>query len=154
MFIGDRDTGVGLQSKGTGATVVNGKKKYIDNTTQACITNKNSTSQTYVYCFYKPHYAVQQKIIKGKEVKFKNKGSFRCINIQSIMSRDTLPALAIGLSGLAQRTFPIFATSINQFNTDFNNLTSSFVNKKERQGSDEVVTESPKTFLMVLRLLK
>ena len=153
MLIGDRGTGVGSRIKGH--LRYGGKWKQIlhGRHTQVCIVNENNTSQTCVYCFHKLHHAVQKRTIKGKEVKQINRGSFRCINQQcaarnkAIMSRDTLSALAIALSGTAQllfqQTFPAFSTNTSQSNTEFHKITSSFLNERERQGSDEVTIRNP-----------
>ncbi|PHZ07252.1 uncharacterized protein RHIMIDRAFT_277308 [Rhizopus microsporus ATCC 52813] len=50
--------------------------------------------------------------------------------------------MAIGLSDLSyllfHQTFSCFETSLSQTNTEFNNITSSFLNVRERLGSNDI----------------
>lgn len=134
--------------KATFVTEKSGRKKIHGQYTNVCITNEHNTSQICVYCFSRldhPSYTKQTR--KGK-VKSKVKGSFLCCNrhcllVQNktaIQPRDALSSLAIGLSGLCNLvfgcTFPCFSLKLSQCNTNFQNLTSSFLNERTRMGSD------------------
>ncbi|KAL4212492.1 hypothetical protein AB4K20DRAFT_1975853 [Rhizopus microsporus] len=82
-----------------------------------CITNENMTSQTCMYCFSKLGNPIHRKTIKKSRKK------------------DSLPALAIGLSGLClllfQETFPELSAKISHCNTEFISKTASFLNARE-----------------------
>ncbi|KAG1178379.1 hypothetical protein G6F70_008462 [Rhizopus microsporus] len=78
-----------------------------------------------------------------KEIKKKVKESFLCRNPDCVLvsnkkaakPRDSLPALAIGLSGLClllfQETFPELSAKISHCNTEFISKTASFLNARE-----------------------
>ncbi|PHZ07482.1 uncharacterized protein RHIMIDRAFT_274513, partial [Rhizopus microsporus ATCC 52813] len=150
MFIGNRGIGVGSRIKRYQRYGGDWKQKLHEQETQVCITNENMTSQTCVYCFSKLDHPIHKRMIKGKEITVTSKGPFICRNPkcvlvtkrQPVKSRDTLSALTVGLLGLSyilfHRTFPCCETSLSQSSTEFTNITSSFLNARERLGSDDV----------------
>ncbi|ORE11583.1 hypothetical protein BCV72DRAFT_324541 [Rhizopus microsporus var. microsporus] len=85
------------------------------------------TSQTCVYCFSKLDHPIHKRMVKGKETNVTSNGSFirrnpKCVLVtkrQPVKSRDTLSALAVGLSGLYifyfTKHFPVLkSASVNQ----------------------------------------
>ena len=142
MFIGDKGMEVGSTIKGYRRYGGKWKQYMHGMNINVCITNEN-ISQTCMYCFSKLDHPIHLKVIKGKDIKTKVKGSFLCrnpdcvlvSNKKAIKSRDNLSALAIGLSGrcnlLFQETFPELSAKISHYNTEFINKTTSFLNKRE-----------------------
>ncbi|CEG83428.1 hypothetical protein RMATCC62417_17350 [Rhizopus microsporus] len=124
MFIGDRGTGVG--------STIKGYRRYGGKWKQ-CMHGMNINLD----------HPIHRKVIKGKNIKTKVKGSFLCRNPDCVLvsnkkaakPRDNLSALAIGLSGLCsllfQETFPELSAKISHYNTDFINKTASFLNTRE-----------------------
>ncbi|ORE05627.1 hypothetical protein BCV72DRAFT_330542 [Rhizopus microsporus var. microsporus] len=80
---------------------------------------------------------------KGRQISLKSKGSLLCRNPKCVIvknnkaskSRDSLSALAIGISGLCKllfrQTLPVFSPSISHSNTDFISITPSLLNTRE-----------------------
>ncbi|KAI9354377.1 hypothetical protein BD770DRAFT_324854 [Pilaira anomala] len=150
MFIGDRGFGVGSSIKGHLKYGGKWKHKVHGRYTHAVITNENFTSQTCLYCFGKLDHPNHTKLLKGKEVLHKSKGSFICrnqncalvTNKKATKCRDDLSALAIGISGLStilfKETLPAFQMKFSQFNTEqFLKYTATFINRKSRLESIE-----------------
>lgn len=150
MFIGDRDFGVGSHIKGHLKYGGKWKQEVQSQYTHAIITNENYTSQTCVYCFSKLDHPTHVKLVKGKEVFYKSKGSFLCRNQNCVLfknkkatkCRDDLSAMAIGISGLStvlfHETLPAFRTNVSQYNTEFITNTSTFLNRKSGLDSNDV----------------
>ncbi|KAI9485407.1 MAG: hypothetical protein EXX96DRAFT_475739 [Benjaminiella poitrasii] len=117
MFVGDRGLGIGSRLKGH--LKYGGKWKPVKNSlyTSVLITNEHNSSQTCLFCYKKlshPVGAMTNK--KGKKRLKTTLGSFVCLNplCLSVLSgeatkrRDTMSAMAIGLSGLANLFFFFF----------------------------------------------
>ena len=141
MFVGDRGHGVGSRIKGHQKFGGTWKQELHGRYTPTLITNEYNSSQTCLFCFHKlshPMVAVKDK------VKATN-GSFVCLNAQcpnayTVVCRDQVSALAIGLAGLASLlfgvTFPCFDEHPNRVKRDeFNQSALSFLYRKQLQGS-------------------
>ncbi|KAL7325933.1 hypothetical protein PS15p_208349 [Mucor circinelloides] len=141
MFVGDRGHGVGSRIKGHQKFGGTWKQELHGRYTPTLITNEYNSSQTCLFCFHKlshPMVAVKD------EVKATN-GSFVCLNAQcpnayTVVCRDQVSALAIGLAGLASLlfgvTFPCFDEHPNRVKRDeFNQSALSFLYRKQLQGS-------------------
>ncbi|KAI9477872.1 MAG: hypothetical protein EXX96DRAFT_484224 [Benjaminiella poitrasii] len=144
MFVGDRGLGIGSRLKGH--LRYGGNWKPVKNSlyTSVLVTNEHNSSQTCLFCYKKlthPVGAMTNK--KGEKRRKTTLGSFVCLNplCLSVLSgeatkrRDTMSAMAIGLSGLANFffgvTFPEFDPSISQLKTEmFNKNATDFLNKK------------------------
>jgi hypothetical protein len=123
MLIGDKGTCVGSRIKGFLRYGGKWKQRTQGKYTNVCITDEYMTSQTYLYCFSKLDHPIQRKMKKGRQISFKSKGPLLCRNPKCVIvknnkapkSRDSLFALAIGISGLCKllfkQTLPIFSPS-------------------------------------------
>ncbi|KAI7881515.1 uncharacterized protein EV154DRAFT_41982 [Mucor mucedo] len=98
--------------------------------TSVCVTNEYNTSQTCVFCFSKTNHPYRIIRKNGNSViQTINGTSSECVsvlNAHSHKKRDTVSALAIGLTCVANllfyTTFPSFHPNISQSNTDFQNI--------------------------------
>ncbi|KAI9257555.1 hypothetical protein EDC94DRAFT_522357, partial [Helicostylum pulchrum] len=150
MFVGDRGFGFGSHIKDHLKYGGKWKQEIHSKYTHAVITNENMTSQTCVYCYSKLDHPTHTRILKGKTIYRKSKGSFLCRNPSCVLlkngkaakCRDDLSALAIGLSGLAkilfQETLPAFRTTFSQCDTEYKNKTSTFLTRKSGLDSNAV----------------
>ncbi|KAI9267569.1 hypothetical protein EDC94DRAFT_514982 [Helicostylum pulchrum] len=144
MFVGDRGTGVGSRIKdhqrygGRWLEELRGKRGVV------CIANKHNISQTCLYCFEKLEHPCQLVTKQGKVKEKKISGVLLCVNPacvsvkygQSTKARDSLSALAIGLSGASTcflgETMPCFSPyKISQLATEnFDIIATSFLKGK------------------------
>ncbi|KAG1176861.1 hypothetical protein G6F70_003074 [Rhizopus microsporus] len=117
MFVGDRGYCVGSTIKGHLKYGGQWKPRKNSLYTLVCITNEHNTSQACLFCFKKPQSPL--RITGNTKLKVVN-GSFQSVNpdCPSVLAgkathaRDSLSAMAIGLSGIATllfgATFPQF----------------------------------------------
>ncbi|ORE15609.1 hypothetical protein BCV71DRAFT_273597 [Rhizopus microsporus] len=113
MFVGDRGYCVGPTIKGHLKYGGQWKSRKNSLYTSVCIINRHNISQTCLFCFKK------LQLTENTKLKAVN-GTFQCVNpdCPSVLAgkathvRDSLSAMAIGLSGLATllfgATFPQF----------------------------------------------
>ncbi|CEI92689.1 hypothetical protein RMCBS344292_06942 [Rhizopus microsporus] len=122
MFIGDSRLCFGSSIKGYQR--YGGYWKSIKHSlyTSVCITSGYNTSQTCIFCFKKLLHPKRSTADKYSRINLKNmNGAFVCVNPscpsvkagQSTHARDTLSAVAIGLSGMATL---LLGTTFPQFN--------------------------------------
>ncbi|ORE07996.1 hypothetical protein BCV72DRAFT_98622 [Rhizopus microsporus var. microsporus] len=122
MFIGD--SGLCFGSSIKGYQRYGGYWKPIKHSlyTMACITSEYNTSQTCIFCFKKLLHPKCSTTDKNDRINLKNvNGAFVCVNPsypsvkagQNTHARDTLSAVAIGLSGIATL---LLGTTFPQFN--------------------------------------
>ncbi|CEG77272.1 hypothetical protein RMATCC62417_12056 [Rhizopus microsporus] len=108
--------------------------------TSVCITSEYNTSQTCIFCFKKLLHPKRSTTNKNGRINLKNVNSAfvyvnpSCPSVkadQNTHARDTLSAVAVGLSGMATlllgTTFPQFNRNISSSQTDqFNQLAAAF----------------------------
>ncbi|CEG79069.1 hypothetical protein RMATCC62417_13582 [Rhizopus microsporus] len=144
MFVGDRGLSVGSRIKGFMRYGGHWKSKKHSLYTTVCITNEHNTSQTCIYCFNKLSHPVRTVHRNGASRLRTVNGAFvcenpSCVSVQAkkaVKRRDTMSAMAIGLSGLATllfgENFPQFDPIVSQSNTDkFKANATSFFSANE-----------------------
>ncbi|ORE10887.1 hypothetical protein BCV72DRAFT_195294, partial [Rhizopus microsporus var. microsporus] len=110
MLIGDKETGAGSRIEGFHRYGGKWKQMIQGKYTNVCITDEYMTPQTCLYCFSKLSHPIQRKTEKERQISFKSKGSLLCRNPNCVIvknnktskSRNSLSALAIGISGLCK----------------------------------------------------
>ncbi|KAI8364504.1 hypothetical protein EDC96DRAFT_463609 [Choanephora cucurbitarum] len=110
MFVGDRGYGVGSSIRGHVRLGGSWKPKKHSLCTSVCITNEHNTSQVCVFCFKKISHPLRivkkdgiesLKTINGTSI-CNNKACVLNSAKQSHKPRDSLSALAIGISGASR----------------------------------------------------
>ncbi|KAF1801712.1 hypothetical protein V8B55DRAFT_1473376 [Mucor lusitanicus] len=126
MFVGDRGHGVGSPIKGHQRFGGKWKQEaHARYTPTTIITNEYNSSQTCLFCFRKLCHPVSRQ---DSKVKFCN-GSFvglndKCPNAFTVVCRDQVSALAIGLAGLASLLFGVTFPCFDERSTQASNLTT------------------------------
>ncbi|GAA5817490.1 hypothetical protein MFLAVUS_011038 [Mucor flavus] len=138
MTIGDKGKDVGSKIKGHLGYCGNWKQDNHARYTTVCITNRDYTSQTCVYCFKKLRHSKQLIVKQEKTTKNMIEGTFICYNLicpstrngGDTSGRDQLSPLAIAISGITvllfQEMLPPFTSNASHSNTDLNNRLVSF----------------------------
>lgn len=148
MLIGDRGHCIGSRIKGHNRYGGKWKEIIQAQNTYVCVTNEHMTSQICVFCYNPLHHPKYEKLIKGKTIYVDVKGSFVCMNPScvtvrsgcAVKSRDTLSALAIGISGFSQLlygdTLPEYSPRIGTSKTNYINITATFGKQSDVLGSE------------------
>ncbi|KAI9251157.1 hypothetical protein EDC94DRAFT_526688, partial [Helicostylum pulchrum] len=132
------------------------KPKIHSSYTSVCETNEHNTSQTCVFCFKKTTYPMSVSLKNNKTIMKTINGTSVCSNNNRVSvkldcshkSRDSVSALAIGISGLTSLIFglplpPFNPKKISHSNTDqINNAVTSFF----KRNNDRRIIDYGNTF--------
>ncbi|KAI8355717.1 hypothetical protein BD560DRAFT_426601 [Blakeslea trispora] len=110
MFVGDRGYGIGSSIRGHVRLGGSWKPKKHSLYTSVCITNEHNTSQVCVFCFEKTSHPLRIVEKDGRESLKTINGTSICSNKACVLNlakqshkpRDSLSALAIGISGASR----------------------------------------------------
>ena len=121
MFVGDRGLSISSRIKGFMCYGGQWKPKKHNFYTAVCITNEHNTSQTCIYRFNKLSHPVRTIHRNGASQLRTINGAFvydnpSCVSVQAkkaVKRRDTVSAMAIGLSCLVQPSHSLIHKSVN-----------------------------------------